>query len=257
MNPRSRLAEAVARLIQRAPEFGSLAIELGIIDQQWLTQPEKARIAPAVPIDVLRRFIERSVERKPSTLGAIGLNAVEALSWDITWNRGPNRVGDKPADVTIVFTDIAGFTQYSIEHGDHAALGLLERYNKTIFPVVRRWGGRVVKRLGDGLMLVFAAPTAAVYAAAEIVHNNLEPQQIRAGVHCGEAVVTPDDVLGNVVNLAARVTSQANGGQVFISDQVHTQIGRSTPGLAIDGPIYRHVKGVPEALALFSVTQLG
>lgn len=63
-----------------------------------------------------------------------------------------------------------------------------------------------MKRLGDGLMLAFADPDHAVRAAVELVAAVPAPLRLRGGWHLGHAVVTSDDVLGHVVNIAARVT---------------------------------------------------
>src|SRR4051794_41837011 len=79
-------------------------------------------------------------------------------------------------------------------------------------PIVRSRGGRIVKRLGDGLMLTFPAPEAAVLAALELVSAIDEPLRLRAGLHLGEAVVSHDDVMGHGVNVAARITEGAEGG---------------------------------------------
>ena len=108
--------------------------------------------------------------------------------------------------MTIVFTDLEGFTRFTADHGDDAAIALLDDHHKLVGPIVRSRGGRIVKRLGDGLMLLFPAGEAAVLAALELQETAPDPLRLRAGVHLGEAVVTRDDVMGHVVNVAARVT---------------------------------------------------
>ena len=69
-------------------------------------------------------------------------------------------------------------------------------------------------------MLTFPAPEAAVLAALELVELIDEPLRLRAGLHLGDAVVTRDDVLGHVVNVAARITEAAKGSEVLASVDV-------------------------------------
>ena len=90
--------------------------------------------------------------------------------------------------------------------------------------MVRSRGGRIVKRLGDGLMLSFPAPEAAVLAAVELVSEDPSQLRVRAGLHFGEAVVTHDDVMGHVVNVAARLTEQAKGGEAIASVDVRAEV---------------------------------
>jgi adenylate cyclase len=80
-----------------------------------------------------------------------------------------------------------------------------------------------VKRLGDGLLLTFPAPEAAVLACLELVEA-AAPLRLRAGIHVGDVVVRRDDVVGHVVNVAARVTESAKGGQVLVSSDVRDAV---------------------------------
>src|SRR5690606_32308391 len=115
-----------------------------------------------------------------------------------------------PSPVAVVFTDLEGFTRFTAREGDEAARALIDEHNRITGPIVRSRGGKVVKRIGDGLMLSFASTEAAVLAAVELVEAPSE-LRLRAGVHCGEAVVTQDDLIGHDVNVAARVAAAAKG----------------------------------------------
>ena len=94
---------------------------------------------------------------------------------------------------------------------DEAALALLADHHRSIGPIVRSRGGKVVKRIGDGLMLSFPSAESAVLASLELVEVEPGPLRLRAGVHTGEAVVTPDDLIGHDVNVTARVAAVARG----------------------------------------------
>ncbi len=78
------------------------------------------------------------------------------------------------AEVTLVFTDLVGFSEWSLEAGDDATLRLLRRVAQVMEPPLLATGGRIVKRMGDGVMAVFSDPTTAVravIAALEAVQN--------------------------------------------------------------------------------------
>src|SRR5216684_486411 len=70
--------------------------------------------------------------------------------------------------LTVMFTDIAGFTAYAATRGDRAAARLVHRHDAAVLPAIRRHSGRILKRLGDGLMAAFASPAAALRAALEM-----------------------------------------------------------------------------------------
>src|SRR4051794_39722735 len=245
---RSALANQVAKVIRRDPELCDTAIEVGIVDRQWLDAPGDHPLSTSTTLDVVQRFLERSVERKPSALAAIGLNAIQLLSWE----RTADPTTGLAAEVTIVFTDLEGFTRYTAQQGDEAATALLNDHHRVVGPIVRSRGGKIVKRLGDGLLLSFPSPEAAVLAALELVPSAPEPLRLRAGMHCGEAVVTRDDVIGHVVNVAARVAESAKGGEVAITGSVRDGVG-DLSGVRFSRSRRRTFKGVGEAIAVCRV----
>src|SRR5437879_13349312 len=67
--------------------------------------------------------------------------------------------------LTVMFTDIAGFTAYAATRGDRAAARLVHRHDAAVLPAIRRHSGRILQRLGDGLLAAFASPAAARPAA--------------------------------------------------------------------------------------------
>ncbi len=217
----SSISEGLARLIRSDEEWASQAVDVGLVDRDWLADPTANPARIASPGDVVQRFLERSAEQRPSVLSSLGLNALQAMSLfraDLTPGTG------EPTPISVLFTDLEGFTTFTATKGDDAAATLLADHNRWVGPVVRSRGGRIVKRLGDGLMLSFPSPEAAVLAAAELVEGDPGPLRVRAGLHHGEAVVTHDDVVGHVVNVAARLTEQADGGQALATVAVRDEV---------------------------------
>lgn len=241
--------ERAADLLRRDPDLADTAVEVGLVDRAWLAEPGRHPIRTAPALDVVQRFLERSVERRPSTLGAIGLNALQLLAHDHPLE---GKADTRPLPVSIVFTDIEGFTRFTSRQGDEAALALLADHHRVTGPIVRSRGGKVVKRLGDGLMLSFPSAEAAVVAALELVEAPPAGLRLRAGVHHGEAAVTADDLIGHDVNVAARVAASAKGDQVLATVAVRDAVG-DLPGVSFGRARRRSFKGVEHPVVVCPV----
>jgi len=124
--------------------------------------------------------------------------------------------------VTVMFTDIVGFTTFAASHGERATMGLLRRHDAAVLPALRRHGGRILKRLGDGIMATFASPADAVSAALAMQHvaTRRGGLRLRIGVHAGAARWREGDLVGHDVNVASRIADRASGGQILVSEAV-------------------------------------
>lgn len=243
---RRLLARKAAELIRSDPEEAQAALEIGLIDRRWLDDPINNPISTSKPTEILEQFLERSVEKKPSLLGSFGLSAVQLLSA----HRGSD-IGE-PQTMTVAFTDLEGFTTFTDTHGDNAALELINGQQRAATPIVRRWRGRIVKHLGDGLLCTFDDAGHAVRAALELLETSPPPLRLRAGLHVGEVVVTRGDVVGHVVNVAARITETARGNQVVVTAETEEAAGM------VDGAEFRklrsrRLKGISERVDLREV----
>jgi adenylate cyclase len=174
----------------------------------------------------------------------LGLSAIQILS------SGADDPGDgTPTPLAVVFTDLEGFTSWTERHGDEAASRLLVEHHRAVGPVVRSRGGRVVKRIGDGLLVTFPSSEAAVLAALELLDCAPAGLRLRAGVHWGEVALTRDDVIGHVVNVAARVTESASGGEVLTTSTVRDAVAR-LPGVSFGPPKVEHFHGLSEPVTV-------
>ena len=245
---RVSLAQRAAELLRRDPDLTDTAVEVGLVNREWLEEPGHHPVRTAPALDVVQRFLERSVERRPSALGSIGLNALQLLSQEKPFTERDGA----PTPVSIVFTDLEGFTRYTSRLGDEAALALLAEHHRVIGPVVRSRGGKVVKRLGDGLMLSFPSAEAATFAALELIDVQPAELRLRAGVHAGLAQVTQDDLIGHDVNVAARVAASAAGGQVLATVAVRDAVG-DLRGVEFGRARRRSFKGVGESVSVCPV----
>jgi adenylate cyclase len=249
---RRATARKAADLIRNDPDDAATALEIGLVDQEWLQAPGEGPISSSAPGDILRRFLERTVERHPSKLSSLGLTAVQLLSSeDDAGGAGKGPV--KP--LTVVFTDLEGFTAFTDARGDAAALALIAEHHQRASPTVRRWKGRIVKHLGDGLLCTFPKPALGIRAALDLQASAPDALRLRAGVHMGEATVTRSDVVGHVVNVAARVCEAAKGGQVLATEDA-VEAATGAGGLAdvrVGRMKSRRMKGVKAPVRLCEV----
>jgi class 3 adenylate cyclase len=141
----------------------------------------------------------------------------------------PDLSGTLAADgtVTIVFTDIVESTVLTTRLGDHRWLDVLRRHNAVIEEATAAHGGTVVETQGDGSMLAFSSARRAVSCAKSIQHemassfaDGAPPIRVRIGVHTGDALHETDQFFGTSVHYAARVASQALGGEILVSSVV-------------------------------------
>jgi adenylate cyclase len=120
------------------------------------------------------------------------------------------------------FLDLVGYTRLTEERGDRAAAELAESLVALVDRSAREHGGLPVKWLGDGVMVYFREPAAAVQAALAMVERlpaaGLPPAHV--GVAAGPVVAQGGDDFGRTVNLAARIAAHAGPGQVLVSERV-------------------------------------
>lgn len=143
------------------------------------------------------------------------------------WQALAERVSGRPVnpEVTLVFTDLVGFSSWSLHAGDDATLRLLRRVAQVVEPALLDAGGHIVKRMGDGIMAVFAAPATAVRAtmaardSVRTVEVDGYTPRMRAGIHTGRPQRIGSDWLGVDVNIAARVMERATRGGLIVSGE--------------------------------------
>lgn len=248
---RLALARTAAQLIRSDPADAATALEMGIVDRKWLDEPGEHPISTTTPAGIVERFLERVVERRPSRLSALGLSALQVLT-------APNAdtTAGTEQDVAVVFTDLEGFTSFTDTYGDDAALELLAEHYRQAGPLVRSFSGRIVKRLGDGLLCTFPDAELGLRCALEMLELPPPPLRLRAGVHVGSALVSRTDVVGQVVNIAARLAEIGKGGQVIVTEEAAAKAG-DIPGARLSKPRPRRLKGISDPVRVRTVTKAG
>ncbi|AWK71404.1 adenylate/guanylate cyclase domain-containing protein [Rhodococcus oxybenzonivorans] len=165
------------------------------------------------------RVADRFLDHEPGASREMSLGALQV--WQALLERTGRGRGTR--EVTIVFTDLVGFSSWSLPAGDTATLALLRDVAKAIeTPMVDR-GGHVVKRMGDGVMAVFPSPDRAVDAvfAAQDALRDVEVDgyrpRMRVGIHTGVPRQIGSDWLGVDVTIAARMMELGGDGNVMAS----------------------------------------
>ncbi|MFO1161265.1 MAG: adenylate/guanylate cyclase domain-containing protein [Reyranellaceae bacterium] len=125
----------------------------------------------------------------------------------------------------ILVADVVGYSRLvgQDESGTLTRLAALRR--DVIDPTIARHAGRLFKAVGDGFLVEFASAVQAVAAARAIQDANASGTlPLRIGIHVGDVVVEGDDLMGDGVNIAARIEGVADVGGIAISRQVYDQV---------------------------------
>jgi class 3 adenylate cyclase len=164
----------------------------------------------------------------------------------------------------IMFTDVVGFSA-RVQANEALSLRLVKRDLALITQACAASGGQVLKSTGDGLLMAFPTAGAAVNCALAVqkkltqASQSLPPDQLlqhRIGIHLGDVYITDSDVMGNDVNIAARVLSEAGAGEICVSQTVYDVVKHR---LSIKG-IYlgeRELKNISEPLPIFKLPVSG
>lgn len=207
------------------------------------------------PAGTVARVTDRLFDEQPRVSRELGLSALQV--WQAALQRIGRGRGEVP--VSLLFTDLVGFSSWALRAGDDEALRLLRLVGTALEPPITARRGLVVKRLGDGLMAVFPHPQLAFDALtegrarlAQVDVAGYQPR-LRAGLHVGTPRALGGDYLGVDVNVAARLVERAAADEVLVSQaavdgldgqRVELRRKRSMP--------WTKAKGVPEDLVIYS-----
>ncbi|QDQ99397.1 adenylate/guanylate cyclase domain-containing protein [Tomitella fengzijianii] len=211
------------------------------------------------------RAVARVAERVfPDSAGASREAGFAALQvWQAVREWSGRGEGD--AEVTLVFTDLVAFSSWALGAGDEATLRLLRSVAGAVEPEIVARGGRVVKRMGDGLLADFRTPEraldAVVAARAALRHVDADGYRpvIRVGIHSGHPRRMGGDWLGVDVNIAARMMEAGRDGNVVVSEVVRDALD---PQWLLDQGLrlkehrrffLNRARGVPDDLRMYRV----
>lgn len=192
--------------------------------------------------------------------------------------RRPIQLGGEVRVVTVVASDLRGFTALCEERGPERIVSLLNRYLSAMTAVVERFDGTVAELVGDGMIILFGAPHVheddawrAVACAVEmhralVAFNATEGEHLRMGIgidtgkvivgHIGAERHLKYGVVGSAINLAARLESFTLGNQVLVSESTY-QAAQRPPGIEVEPLIEIRAKGRRSPLRGYPVRAAG
>lgn len=189
-----------------------------------------------------------------SLLGELALAGLQVADWLGEDVRGVSSGEEQ----SILFADLGGFSRWAVNAGDGEVADLLRNADAVITAAVESRDGVVVKRLGDGVMAIFAecepavdAAFAAIAAVRRINVDSYRPE-LRAGVHVGRPQRIGSDYVGVDVNIAARLCEAAPEEGVLVSGAVRDGIPDRWP--TEPAPDTR-LRGVPDHVSMYRVTR--
>ena len=164
--------------------------------------------------------------------------------------------------LSVVFTDIKGFTARTSSSSRADMLRILEKHEELLRPIVLQHGGTVVKTIGDAFLLTFESPTNAVLCGVRMQArlrnynsgaDEAERIEIRVAINTGEVELVGSDVFGDAVNLASRVEGITDAGEVYFTEATYLVMNKQEVPTSQVGE-YRF-KGIPEAVTIYRVIQ--
>jgi class 3 adenylate cyclase/tetratricopeptide (TPR) repeat protein/CHAT domain-containing protein len=145
-------------------------------------------------------------------------------------------------EITVMFTDIASSTEFYETYGDITGRAMIQRHNDLLGPIFEQHGGKVLRALGDGLMVAFECPADGARAAIAVQstlaaeNRDKKPQEqiwVKAAIHHGSGIVEKDDVYGDMINTLARMCGVARKGDILVS-QAYVDLVRDEPDISYD-----------------------
>jgi class 3 adenylate cyclase/pimeloyl-ACP methyl ester carboxylesterase len=138
----------------------------------------------------------------------------------------------------ILAADVAGYSRLMSQDEAGTLADLKTHRSELIEPAVAKYGGRIVKLMGDGILAEFTSVVAAVECGAEVQREMAQRNRgksearrmlLRIGIHLGDVITDADDIYGDGVNIAARLEALAEVGGICISGQVYDQVDGKLP----------------------------
>ncbi len=172
----------------------------------------------------------------------------------------PLRPAEEAEIRTFLIADVRGYTRYTQQQGDEAAARLAAAFAELVRATTEESGGRLVELRGDEALVVFASPRQAIRTAVALQKRFVErmnaddslPLRVGIGLDAGEAVPVGEGYRGGALNLAARLCSIAQPGEVLLTESL-THLARRVDDLEYVDRGRRTLKGLEQPVRIFQV----
>lgn len=166
---------------------------------------------------------------------------------------GRSSRGVQRAMLTVLFSDIVDSTGHAARLGDGRWREVLHGQERAVREVVARFGGQVVKTIGDAFLITFDGPPSSALRCARAIVEAVRglDLELHVGLHTGECEIIGDDVGGMAVHIAARVAGLAGPGEILASGTAYGTVVGS--GLGFDFRGDHELRGVPGRWPVFAL----
>jgi adenylate cyclase len=159
---------------------------------------------------------------------------------------------------TVMFIDIVGYTTTTTKLSREEFNKLHDEFDSTSLPIFKKYGGSVIKKIGDAFLITFPSPTDALHCGMSLQNTfgkrnqqHQLPITIRVAIHAGEVMLRDNDIYGNAVNTAARIESMVAPGDICFSEAVFLAMNKNEIPWQEIG--YRQFKGLEYPIKIFRV----
>lgn len=164
-------------------------------------------------------------------------------------------------EVTILFSDMEGFTQMTERLGDRRALAVVRDHNRIVRDELTLHGGHEVELQGDGFLLAFAEIRQGIECAVAIQRalaaynckHEDEPIRVRMGLHHGKTIRDANRFFGKTVILATRIAGHARGGEILVSAMARELVEAATAAFRFGETQRLELKGLSGTHAVCAV----
>ena len=162
-------------------------------------------------------------------------------------------------NLTIMFTDIVGFSSMVSSLSRTESELMLQKHDKLLEKVIKRFGGNIIKSVGDSFLVVFRSPTDAtlcsmaihdtLWATNKEEESNSHKLIVRIALNTGEVRLTNGDIFGEAVNIAARLESKTPAGAIYLTESVYLSMNKNEVLLEEVGK--EKFKGIPQPVTIY------
>lgn len=162
--------------------------------------------------------------------------------------------------LTILLTDIKGFTDKTSHKTRADIQTMLDEHRAVVLPLLQDGGGTLIKTIGDAFLMTFESPTNAVLAGVAVQEALAKLNEgraaadrldIRIAINSGEVNLVEGDVFGEPVNITARIEGIAEAGQVYFTEAVYLAMNKAEVPSSEVGLM--QLKGIPEKIRVYKV----
>jgi adenylate cyclase len=275
IRPMEAVAEANRRLDVARPELDSVPL-----DEDAAVEIREVVSTRARMLEAILNVSNQRLQLVNFIKDTFGRYLSRKIVDEILQSPEGRQIGGRRQTVTVLMSDLRGFSDLSDSRDPEEMVRILNRYLEAMTQVIEQYDGVIDEFIGDAILTVFGIPEeqaddpARAVACAlamqqtladlnrEFVADGLPPLEMGIGINTGPVVVgnlgsearTKYGIVGAVVNVASRIESNTVGGQVLVGEATYAQINAQTTALP---PMTVMMKGLKRPLVCYPVTAIG